>query len=100
MQEPLEIFAKMFPESELIYPTGHSGDVIGIDLYNKRLILSLDKVIETLMEDMTEEEQDEFMEDHAWEPLEYTPVKEVYSMIDSAASLMVSYIERNYLNKE
>jgi len=56
MQEPLEIFAKMFPDSELVYPTGHGGDVIGIDLYNKRLILSLDKVIETLMEEMTEEE--------------------------------------------
>lgn len=56
MQEPLEIFAKMFPESQLVYPTGHSQDVVGIDLHTKHLILSLEKVIQTLMEDMTEEE--------------------------------------------
>lgn len=55
MQEPLEIFAKMFPEAQLLYPTGHSQNVIGIDLYTKYLILDLEKVIHTLTEEMTEE---------------------------------------------
>lgn len=37
-------------------------------------------------EDMTEEEQDDHLTDHVWEPLEDTPIHDVYHIIDDAST--------------
>lgn len=51
-------------------------------------------------EDMSEEDQDSFIVENAWQPFEGWPANEVFEIINNAAFTMVSYIESNHLNKE
>lgn len=47
--------------------------------------------------DMTEEDQNQFLEDHTWQPFEYWDVKDVWDEINSAARGIYDYV--NYVNK-
>lgn len=69
------------------------------DEYKKIVILSSGYYLtEALPDDffeMSEEDQDQFMEDNCWQPFEYWDVKEVYAVIDSA-----SYATKTFVNKD
>tara|TARA_R110000772_G_scaffold45944_2_gene105018 strand:+ start:2444 stop:2920 length:477 start_codon:yes stop_codon:yes gene_type:complete len=44
-------------------------------------------------EDMSDEDQDQFLEDNAWEPLQDHPIKEVAGMIATAADRVIEALE-------
>ena len=58
----LEKIIESYPDDQLLIANGFNDAIIGIDLISMRLIYSVSKCINILMEHMTEDEADEYFE--------------------------------------
>ncbi len=59
-------------------------------------ILSCNFICETIPDDWQElddEEQDEFIQEHIWQPLEYCDSSRILELIDSSTSVMIEFLE-------
>jgi len=72
------------------------------NLYTKAMITASGNYLTENFPDDYQDWEDEsllqFMEDHAWQPLEDMPVEWVYEQIEICASLLVRFCEDNQKN--
>ena len=47
--------------------------------------------------DLTEEEQNQFVQEHIWQPLEYWDASEVINLIQDASDCLISLLKQNHI---